>query len=64
MAVSKGVGSLGSFLCSVVAGRRSVALNVSREARRAVLGPVLSPLSSLSMSEFVGAMCRVYCSFV
>jgi hypothetical protein len=43
MVVSRGVVSLGSFRCSVVAGRSSVALRVSREVRRAVLGPVLSP---------------------
>ena len=43
MVVSRGVISLGSFLCSVVAGRSRVALRVSKEARRAVLGLVLSP---------------------
>ena len=51
--VSRGVVSLGSFLCSVIAGRSSVALSVSREVRRAVLGHVLSPLGSLAMSAFV-----------
>ncbi len=40
MVVSRGVMSLGSFLCSVVAGRSSVALRVSREVPRAVLGLV------------------------
>ena len=40
MVVSRGVVFLGSFLCSVVAGRSSVALRVSSEVRRAVLGPV------------------------
>ena len=59
MVVSNGVLSLGSFLCSVVAGRSSVALRVSREVRRAVLGPVLSPLGSLVMSTYVGEMCRL-----
>ncbi len=59
MVLSRGVVSLDSFLCSVVAGRSSVALRVSREVRRAVLGPVLSPLGSLAMSTFVGGMCRV-----
>ena len=59
MVVSRGVVSLGSFMCSVVAGRSSVALRVSSEARRAVLGPVLSPLGSLAMSKIVGEMCRV-----
>ena len=52
--VNRGVVSLGSFLCSVVACRSSVALRVSREVRRAVLGPVLSPLGSLDVSTFVG----------
>ena len=59
MAVNRGVVSLGSFLCSVVAGRNSEALRVSREVRRAVFGPVLSPLGSLAMNTFVGEMCRV-----
>ena len=59
MVVSRGVVSLGSFLCSVVAGRSSVALRVSSEVWRAVLGPSLSPLGSLAMSTFVGEMCRV-----
>ena len=57
--VSRGVVSLGSFLCFVVAGRSSGALRVSREVRRACLGPVLSPLGSLAMKTFVGGMCRV-----
>ena len=60
----QGVVSLGRFLCSVVAGRSSVTLRVSREVRRVVLGPVLSQCGSLAMSTFVGEMCRVYCSFV
>ena len=59
MVVSMGVVSLGSFLCSVVVGRSSVALRVSREVRRVVLGPVLSPFGSPVMSTFVGEMCRV-----
>ena len=59
MVVIRGVVSLGSFLCYVVAGRCSVALKVSKEVRRAVLGPVLSPFGSLAMSTFVGGMCRV-----
>jgi hypothetical protein len=57
--VHMGVVSLGSFLCSVVAGRSRVALRVSREVRRAVLGPVVSPFGSLAMSTFVGEMCNV-----
>ena len=59
MVVSRGVVSLGSFLCSVVDGRSRVALRVSRDVRRAVLGPVLSPFGSLAMSTFVGEMCNV-----
>ena len=58
MVLRRGVVSLGSFLCSVVAGRSSVSLRVSREVRRAVLGPVLSPFGSRAMSTFVGEMCR------
>ena len=59
MVVSRGVVSSGNFLCYVVAGRSSVALRVSREVRRAVLGPILSPFGSLTMSAVVGEMCRV-----
>ena len=59
MVVSRSVVSLGIFLCSVVAGRSSVALRVSRKVRRAVLAPVLSPIGSLAISTFVGEMCRV-----
>ena len=59
MIVSRGVVSLGSFVCSVMAGGSSVALSVSREVRRVVLGPILSPLGSLAMSAFVGEMCKV-----
>ncbi len=59
MVVSRGVASLSSFLCSVVAGRSRVALRMSREVRRAVLGPILSPFGSLAMRTFVGGMCRM-----
>ena len=59
MVVSRGVVSLGSFMCYVVAGRSSVALRVSREVRRAVLGPGLSPFGSLAMRTFAGEMCNV-----
>ena len=59
MLVSRGVVSLSSFLCFVVAGRSSLALTVSREVRRTVWGPVLSPFGSLAMSIVVGEMCRV-----
>jgi len=58
MVMSRGGVSLGSFLCSVVAGRSSVALRVSREVRRAVFGPVLSLFGSLAMSTVVGEMCK------
>ncbi len=57
--MSRGVVSLDSFLCIVVAGRSSVALRVSREVRRAIFGPVLSRFGSLAMSTFVGEMCKV-----
>jgi hypothetical protein len=43
----------------VVAYRSSVALRVSREVQRAVLGPDLSPFGILAMSTFVGEMCRL-----
>ena len=56
MVVRRGVVSLGSFLCSVVEGKSRVARSVSREARRAVFGPVLSAFGSLAMSTFVGDM--------
>ena len=59
MLVCWGVVSLGSFLCSVVEGRSSVALKLSREVRRAVLGPVLSAFESLDRNTSVGEMCRV-----
>ena len=59
MVVNRGVVSLGSFLCSVVASRSSVALRVSKKVRRAGLGPVLSPFGSLAMSTFVDGMYRV-----
>ena len=59
MVVSMGVVSLCGFLCFVVASRSSVALRVSREVCRAVLGHVLSPFGSLAMSTFVGEMCRM-----
>ena len=59
MVVSRGMVYLGSFMCFVVADRSSVALRVSKEVRRAFLGPVLSPFGSLAMSTFVGGMCRV-----
>ena len=52
--VSSGVVSLGSLLCSVVAGRRRVARSVSSEVRRAVLGPGFSAFGSLAISAFVG----------
>ena len=59
MMVSRGVVSLGSFLCFVVVGRSRVALRVSREVRREVLGPGLSPFGNLAMIALVGWICRV-----
>jgi len=58
MVVIRGVVSLGSFLYYVVAGRSSLVLRVSKEVRRVVWGPVLSPFGSLAMITFVGGMCR------
>ncbi len=57
--VSSGVLSVGNFLSSVAAGRSRVALKVSSEVRREVLGPGLSPFGSLAMMTFVGWICRV-----
>jgi hypothetical protein len=54
MVVSRGVVSLGSFLSSEVAGRSRVALRVSREVRKEILGPGLSPFGSLTMITMVG----------
>ena len=54
MVVSRGVVSFGSFLSSEIAGRSRVALRVSREVRRGVLGPGLSPFGSLAMVTLVG----------
>ncbi len=57
--VSSGVLSVGNFLSSVIAGRSRVALRVSSEVRRELLGLGLSPFGSLAMITFVGWMCRV-----
>ncbi len=57
--VCRGVVSLGTFLCFVVAGRSRVALRVSREVWREVLGPDLSPFGNLTMIALVGWICRV-----
>ncbi len=59
MLVCWGVVSLGSFMCSVVEGRRRVARRVSSEVRREVFGPVLSAFGRLGRSASVGGMCRV-----
>ena len=59
MAVSRGVVSEGSFLNCADVGRRRVALSVSMEVRREVLGPGLSPFGNLAMITVVGWMCRV-----
>ncbi len=59
MVVSRGVLSEGNFLSSVDAERSRVAPRVSREVRREVLGPGLSPFGNLAMITLVGWMCRV-----
>ena len=56
MAVSRDVVSLGSFFSSEEAGRIKVALMESREDRRDVLGPGLSPLGSLEMIALIGRL--------
>ena len=58
MVVSSDVMSWGSFLSFVDAGRSRVALRVSREVRRDVLGPGLSPFGNLATVTFVGWLCR------
>ena len=59
MVVSRGVVSLGNFICSIVAERSRVALRESREVRREVLEPGLSPFSNMAMITLVGWICRV-----
>jgi len=59
MVVSRGVVSLGSFLSSVVAEKSKVALMVSKEVRREILGPGLSPFGNLVMMTLVGWICSV-----
>ena len=59
MVVSRGLLSEGNFMTSVDAGRSRVALRVSREVRREVLGPGLSLFGNLAMITLVGWMCRV-----
>ena len=59
MVVSSGVMSWGSFPSSVDAGRSRVVLRVSREVRKEVLGPGLSPFDNLAMITSEGWMCRV-----
>ncbi len=59
MVVSRGAVSNGNFLSSVVVGRRRVTLRVSRELRREVLGPGLSPFGNLATITLVGWICRV-----
>ena len=53
-----------NFLSSVVLGRRRVVLRVSREVRREVLGPGLSPFGNLAMITLVGRICRVRSSLL
>ena len=57
--VSRGVVSLGSFLCSVVEGRSKVALRVSIEVLREVLLLGLSPLGNRASMTLVGWICSV-----
>ena len=59
MAVSRGVVSFSHFLSFVIVGRSKVALRVSREVRREVLGPGLSPFGNLAIITLVGWICRV-----
>ena len=59
MAVSRGVVSEGNFLSYVIAGKGREVLRVSREVRREVLGPGLSPFGNLAMITLVGWICRV-----
>ena len=59
MVVSRGVVSLGSFLSSLFVGRSRVALRVSREVRKEVSGPSLSPFGNLAMITLVGWICSV-----
>ena len=54
MVMCRGVVSLGSLLSSEVAGRSRMALRVSRQIRREVLGPIVSPFGSLAMITLVG----------
>ena len=51
--------SLGSFLCSVKAGRSKVAGRVAMEVHKAVLGPGLSPLGSSAIMALVDWIWRV-----
>ena len=59
MVVSRGVLSEGSFLSCLDVGRSRVALRVSREVRREVLGPGLSPFGNLALITLVVWMCKV-----
>ena len=54
MVVSIGVVSFGSFLSSEDAGSSRVALRVSREVRREVLRPGVSPFGIRAMVTLVG----------
>ena len=57
--VSRGVISLGTFPSSVVDGKSKVALRISMEIRREVLGPYLSPFGNLAMITLLGWICNV-----
>jgi hypothetical protein len=59
MVVSRGAVSEDNFLSFVDAGRMRVALSVSMEVRREVLGHGLSPFGNLARIAVMGWMCRV-----
>ena len=56
MSVEAGVISLGSFLCSVEAGRSRMARRLSVEVRSADSDPGLIPFESLASMTLVGWM--------
>ena len=64
MVMSRGGVSLGKFPSFVIDGRSKVALRVSREVRREILGPGLSPFGNLAIITLVGWICRVCSSRV
>jgi hypothetical protein len=54
--VERGVVSLGTFPCSVLAGRMRAALKDSIVVRKGSLMPFLSPLDTLSIITLVGCI--------